>query len=56
MAKQFCAHCGKRLDGHGLLFDRIDIFCNCDCAAKFFGGDHGCVSILIDDGRLEWGE
>ena len=54
MAKQYCAHCGKELNGHGLVFDDIDIFCNEKCAKKFFDNDLGCVNILIDAGRLEW--
>lgn len=56
MAKTHCAHCGKELNGHGLVFDDIDIFCDEECAAKFFDNDKGCVEILIDDGRLVWEE
>lgn len=56
MALHTCAQCGKELDGKGLVFDGIDIFCDCECAAKFFDNDEGCVEILIDDGRLEWVE
>ena len=54
MAKDYCAHCGKELNGHGLVFDDIDIFCDEKCAAEFFDNDLGCVEILIDDGRLVW--
>ncbi len=48
-----CAVCGKIITS-GYVWDRSDTFCSDDCAASVFGGDHGCVDILVDAGRLEW--
>ena len=48
-----CAVCGKIITS-GYVWDGTDTFCSEDCAAKVFDGDHGCVDILIDEGRLVW--
>lgn len=48
-----CAVCGKTITS-GYVWDGTDTFCSDACAAKVFDGDHGCVNILIDDGRLVW--
>lgn len=56
MATTHCAQCGKKVNGKGLIFDGIDIFCDYECAVKFFDNDEGCVDILIDAGRLVWEE
>lgn len=48
-----CAVCGKTITS-GYVWDSMDTFCSDACAAKVFDGDHGCVNILIDNGRLVW--
>lgn len=48
-----CAECGRIITS-GYVWDGTDTFCSEDCAAKVFDGDHGCVDILIDEGRLVW--
>ena len=52
--RKVCTQCGKEINGEHLVFDGTDCFCDEKCAAKFFDNDAGCVTILIDDGRLEW--
>ena len=48
-----CAVCGKAITC-GYVWDGTDIFCSEDCAAHALDNDPACVSILIDDGRIEW--
>lgn len=50
-----CAHCGKKIRGEHIVFDGSDHFCDVECATAFFGGDSGCVDILLDEAeRLLW--
>lgn len=47
-----CAVCGRVVTG-GLVWDGTTIFCSEACAAEAMGDDPGCVSILMDAGRIE---
>lgn len=50
-----CSVCGKEIT-EGYTFDGTDCFCSHECLVKFFNGDEGCVSILLDDGERVWWE